>query len=350
MKNFRRIAASIAAATLLITGVPSAIAGTPEAEVAAGVPAATIHEGAFANTEMVWREEIAKRGGSVKEMWAYSPSMDRWVPLVVKPAANPGRPTVYALNGADGGEGRANWVAQTDILDFYADKDVNLVIPMQGKFSYYTDWQQEAPILGGKQMWETFMTKELPQGIEPHLQANDQRAIFGMSMTATTTLLYAQHQPGFYDAIGSFSGCAQTSTGLGLLAIDKTLERAGLTREMMWGPLGTGNWHYNDALINAEKLRGTAMYISNASGLAGQSDLWSDPRVAYNSASVATLTIEGGVIEAATNKCTHDLKAKLDAAGIGADWSFRPVGTHSWPYWQQDLRGSWETFRWAFGM
>lgn len=297
-----------------------------------------------------WRSKVEASGGKVKEMWAYSPAMERWVPLVVKPAANPDRPTVYALNGGDGGEGRANWVMQTDILDFYADKDVNLVIPMAGKFSYYTDWQQEAPSLGGKQMWETFMTKELPQGIESHLKANNQRAVFGMSMSATTTLLYAQHQPGFYDAIGSFSGCGQTSGGMGMTAIDLTLQRGGVTKEQMWGPLGTGNWHYNDALINAEKLRGTPMYISNASGLAGENDLWSGERVKGNSSNVGILVVEGGVIEAATNKCTHDLKAKLDRAGIGADWALRPAGTHSWAYWQDDLRGSWETFRVAFGM
>ncbi|QTH60109.1 esterase family protein [Corynebacterium hindlerae] len=348
MKNFRRIAASVAAAATLLAGAPVAIAGTPVAEVAAGVAPAQINVGPRGDAPK-WRTAVESHP-LAEEMWAYSPSMDRWVPLVVKRAANPGRPTVYALNGGDGGEGRANWVMQSDILDFYGDKDVNLVIPMAGKFSYYTDWQQDAPSLGGKQMWETFMTKELPQAIEAQLGANSQRAIFGMSMSATTTLLYAQHQPGFYDAIGSFSGCAQTSGGLGLFAIDKTLERGGVNREMMWGPLGTGNWHYNDALINAEKLRGTAMYISNASGLAGQNDLWTSPRTQGNSANVGVLVVEGGAIEAATNQCTHDLKAKLDAQGIGADWALRPVGTHSWSYWQDDLRGSWETFRYAFGM
>ncbi|MEJ5928111.1 alpha/beta hydrolase family protein [Corynebacterium sp. H128] len=349
MKNFRRIAASAAAAAMILVGAPAAFAGTPEAEVAAGIAPAQIHEGPMGDTAPKWRQKVEEHP-QAEEMWAYSPSMDRWIPLVVKRAANPGRPTVYALNGGDGGEGRANWVMQTDILDFYADKDVNMVMPMAGKFSYYTDWQQDAPNLGGKQMWETFMTKELPQAIETHLAANDQRAIFGMSMTATTTLLYAQHQPGFYDAIGSFSGCAQTSGGVGLPAIDLTLQRGGVTKEQMWGPLGTGTWHYNDALINSEKLRGTPMYISNASGLAGQQDLWSGERVQGNSANVGVLVVEGGAIEAATNKCTHDLKAKLDSQGIGADWAFRPVGTHSWAYWQEDLRGSWETFRYAFGM
>ena len=169
-------------------------------------------------------------------------------------------------------------------------------------------------------------------------------------MTATTSLLYAEHHPGFYDAAGSFSGCAQTSEGLPLQYIRMTLDRAPATPEQMWGPLGTEKWAYNDALINAEKLRGTPLYVSNASGLAGQADLWSSPRTGGNSANVGVYVVEGGAIEAATNACTHDLKARLDAAGIGADWNFRPTGTHSWNYWQEDLRGSWETFARAFGM
>lgn len=84
-------------------------------------------------------------------------------------------------------------------------------------------------------------------------------------------------------------------------------------------------------------------------GLNGEIVLWSSPRTKGNSVAVPQLTVEGGGIEAATNVCTHDLKVKLDSQGIGADWVFRPMGTHSWPYWQEDLRGSWETFRVAFG-
>ncbi|QGU02986.1 Diacylglycerol acyltransferase/mycolyltransferase Ag85A precursor [Corynebacterium kalinowskii] len=328
---------------------PAAVAGTPVAEVAAGITPAQIHEGPMGEAIPRWRAAVDAHPRA-KEMWAYSPSMDRWVPLVVLPAQNPNRPTVYALNGGDGGEGRLHWVGQTDILDFYAEKDVNLVIPMAGAFSYYSDWVAEEPRLGGKQMWETFVTKELPQGIESHLGANGQRAIFGMSMSATTVLNYAQHQPGFYDAVGSFSGCAQTSKDAGFVGVFATMARAGILMENMWGPLGGPTWHYNDALENASKLRGTPMYISTATGLAGEDDLWSGERVQGNSANVGILVVEGGGIEAVTNKCTHDLKAKLDSEGIGADWAFRPVGTHSWPYWQEDLRGSWETFRVAFGM
>ena len=374
MNLYRRIASPITASALVasllvapaatVLTAPAALAAelTPQ-DVNGGLPPAEITQGPLdigdpgtaydGNEALAWRElvgEYAKNSkGRVAEWWAHSPSMDRQVPLVIVKAdesAGP-RPIIYLLNGGDGGEGRANWVMQPDAIDFYLKKNVNVVIPMQGKFSYYTDWVEDVPTLGGKQTWETFLTKELPGPLESALNTTNQRAIVGMSMTATSSLLLAEHNKGFYDAVGSFSGCAETANGFGPAFIDVTLGRGGASKEQMWGPLGSDLWTYNDALINAADLEGTAIYVSNASGFAGQNDLWSAGR---GSDAVMTLVIEGGLIEAATNKCTHDLKAKLDAEGIPADFNFRPTGTHSWPYWQQDLRGSWVTFSKAFGL
>ncbi|WP_276922389.1 alpha/beta hydrolase [Corynebacterium pyruviciproducens] len=293
---------------------------------------------------------------------AKSPSMNgRSVPLVVIHAKDPNRPTLYVLNGGDGGEGSANWIMQTPMIDFYKEKNVNVVVPMEGKFSYYSDWVNDKKNLGGKQMWETFLTKELPPVIEKELQANDKRAITGMSMSATTVLLYAQHHPGFYDAIGSFSGCAQTTKDMGLIAINLTLDRASSNVNEMWGngeafqpgfaDAPIDNYlQYNDALINAEKLRGQTMYISNASGLSGRWDYWSSPRTKGNSAAMAEVEVVGGVIEGATNYCTHQLKAKLDKAGIPAEWNFRPTGTHQWGYWEDDMHLSWPTLAKGMGI
>ena len=128
-----------------------------------------------------------------------------------------------------------------------------------------------------------------------------------------------------------------------------TLNRGNATLEQMWGPKGSPNRIYNDALINANKLSGP-MYISNSSGLAGHWDLYASPRTGGDSSNVATQVINGGVIEGVTNVCTHDLKAKLDAAGIPATWNFRPMGTHSWGYWEDDLRDSWAVFAPALGV
>jgi len=193
MKTFRHVAAAVTAGALLVgsaLAAPTALAGKSAAEQAGGTTQATVTVGERnVDPAPMWREKVAEHPDRVKEMWAYSPSMNRHVPLfVITPKDNSQpRPTIYMLNGGDGGEGRANWVMQTDIVDFYMDKNVNVVIPMAGKFSYYTDWEQDVEALGGKQTWETFLTKELPGPLEKTLKASDKRAIAGMSMTATTS-------------------------------------------------------------------------------------------------------------------------------------------------------------------
>ncbi|MDJ0114615.1 alpha/beta hydrolase-fold protein, partial [Rhodococcus erythropolis] len=75
------------------------------------------------------------------------------------------RPTLYLLNGAGGGEDRATWQRQTDVNEFFADKNVNVVTPLEGAFSYYTDWVNDDPSLG-RQKWQTFLTQELPPVID----------------------------------------------------------------------------------------------------------------------------------------------------------------------------------------
>ena len=138
MKLLRRIAApAIALGIAMSTIVTPSTAGAAEvtpADVAGDTALSTITDGAPANETSTprWRAYVNAADERVKEMWAYSPSMDRNVPLVVITAdesAGP-RPVIYLLNCGDGGEGAANWVMQTDALDYYLNKNVNVVIPM----------------------------------------------------------------------------------------------------------------------------------------------------------------------------------------------------------------------------
>ena len=89
-------------------------------------------------------------------------------------------------------------------------------------------------------------------------------------------------------------------------------------------------------------------------GLPGMTDMGSSKIESQGLSAAAqgssTLIIEGGIIEAAANACTHDLKAKMDSQGIDADWNFRPTGTHSWPGWRKDLSESWPTFARGLGL
>ncbi|WP_248949981.1 alpha/beta hydrolase, partial [Rhodococcus opacus] len=149
-------------------------------------------------------------------MQVYSASMDREIPLrVITPAdTSAPRPTLYLLNGAGGGEDSATWQARTDVVDFFADKNVNVVTPMEGAFSYYTDWEQTDPELGNNK-WTTFLTQELPPIVDSALGTNGVNSIAGISMAGSSVLSLAQSAPGLYESVGAYSGCAMTSTDPG---------------------------------------------------------------------------------------------------------------------------------------
>src|SRR5699024_3513946 len=69
-------------------------------------------------------------------------------------------PTVWALDGLRAREDESGWTLSTNIANFYADKNVNVVLPVGGESSFYTDWQQ--PDNGKHYKWESFLVNELP--------------------------------------------------------------------------------------------------------------------------------------------------------------------------------------------
>ena len=315
----------------------------------------------------------------------HSESMGRDIPVAVFFAQDAqgkrvdNAPTVYLLNGAGGSEQDTDWVSQSykELYETYGHAGANVVIPMEGAFSYYVDWAAEPPVeeghlfYKGKQMWSTFLADELPNAIEPYMNADrERRGIAGLSMAATSVLLLAEHNPGFYDAVGSFSGCAATSTPIPNFFVQLTVDRGApgkMTPEHIFGPMGSDyNRHY-DALVNAPKLAGTGtkLYVSTGTGLAAETDmpgtlakrfedagLNSSDAFIKGSANAATLIFEGGAIEGAMNSCTHDLLVKLRANGAEVEHAeLRNVGTHAWPVWRDDLKKSYDTvFKSALGL
>ncbi len=281
----------------------------------------------------------------------YSAAMDRVVALRVRTPADTSRPspTLYLLNGASGGQGVATWDAQTDIDEFFADKNVNVVTPLDGSFSYYTDWIRDDPALG-RNKWTTFLTRELPPIIDATFGTTGVNAIAGLSMSGTSVLGLAIAQPGLYRAVGAYSGCAETSSELGQLYVRTVVESRGeADAENMWGPFDGPGWVENDPYVNAEKLRGIDLYISSATGLPGRHEHLAARSVNNDPALLLNQVVVGGVIEAAVDDCTRRLAARLAELEIPAVFEFRPAGTHSWGYWEDDLHNSWPMLARAVG-
>ncbi|MFC4375319.1 alpha/beta hydrolase [Nocardia halotolerans] len=275
----------------------------------------------------------------------FSPAMSKSIELQVIRAAdteNP-RPTMYLLNGSQGGPNESGWDAQTDAVDFLRGKDVNVVNPIGGASSYYTDWVRDDAALG-RNKWQTFLNEELPPVIEGFLRADGNRTIVGVSMSGTSVLNLAIAKPGFWNSVASYSGCAQTSDPIGQEFVRITVENWGGAQsiENMWGQRNGPLWRANDPLVNAEGLRGTEIYLSTGSGIpAAPHDTPADTRVQEGRIPLPVQIAFGGPIEAAVRYCTANLADRLRALDIPFTLDDRRVGTHSWGYWEDDLKTSW---------
>lgn len=265
---------------------------------------------------------------------------DITVEVLRAPDGSAPAPVLYLLNGAGGGSDASSWPAQTDIADFFADKQVTVVTPMGGNGSYFTDWHADDPVLG-RQRWTTFLTRELPPIIDSALNGNGANAIAGISMAGTSVFQLALAAPGRYRAIGAYSGCARTSDPAGQLFVDAVVLRWHGDPANMWGPPGDPAWTDNDPYLHADGLRGTAIYVSSGTGIPGPLDTLDGPGIHGDAAKLAAQLTDGGVLEAITDQCARALRDRLESLGIPATFALRPTGTHSWGYWQQDLHDSW---------
>lgn len=279
------------------------------------------------------------------ELTVYSPAMDRSVRVdVLLPAtAERGtkRPTLYMLDGIDAGiysgYTQSGWTQYTDIVDFMADKNVNVVLPIGGTGSYYTDWQRRDPALGTNK-WETFLTEELPPLIDSRFQGSGLNALEGLSMGATGAMMLAVRNPDLYAGAALFSGCLDFGDPAAQTATTGSVSTRGGDPDNMWGPAYNKVWEAHDPAANIAALRGKPLYVAVGNGL---------PDWSLGVAGLASPV--GGVLEAAALACTRTFEDKARAAGVSITYDYRE-GLHSWGYWNEDLRRSWPTIARALGV
>ncbi|MFG1792009.1 alpha/beta hydrolase [Nocardia sp. NPDC049149] len=258
-------------------------------------------------------------------------------------------PNLYLLSGLDAGLSSASWKDQTSVLQWLTDKQVNVIQPIGGKGSYYTDWIKPDPKLGVNK-WKTFFTEELPPLLDKTLQSTGLNSLAGVSTSGTSVLQLAEAKPGLWKGVAAYSGCAQIADPVGRQYLKLATETwAGGNVDNMYGPADSPMWAANDPVINAEKLRGTELFISSGSGLPVPADLQWYQEDSPGFDGLTNLGV-GSVIEAAVNACTHNLKNKLDSLNIPAAYDFYPIGTHRWSYWDDTFRGSWPMLAKSMGL
>ncbi|MFD9551320.1 alpha/beta hydrolase [Nocardia salmonicida] len=269
-----------------------------------------------------------------------SPAMGRNVDLqVLHPAGGGSRGTYYLLDGLDPGIGQSTWTNATDAEAFFRGKNVNVVLPMGGQASYYTDWIIDDPRFG-RYKWETFLTQELPGLIDGHFNGNGLNGIGGLSMGGNAAYILAARHPGLYRAVAGYSACPDIAMAAGAMMF--SIVNRGGNPVNMWGAPGSPDWASHDPALMIEGLRGKALYLSTGTGIPGPHEAELKPTLAEN-------IFLGGPIELGVNTCMVAFDQRLRGAGIGARIDYHPVGTHSWSYWQDALHASWPVIAPAIG-
>ncbi|WP_435590500.1 alpha/beta hydrolase [Nocardia sp. bgisy118] len=283
---------------------------------------------------------ISELGPTRSSVFIDSPAMGRTVQVdVLHPADGGSRPAYYLLDGLDPGVGQSTWTNATDAEAFFRGKNVNVVLPVGGQASYYTDWQRDDPRFG-RYKWETFLTQELPPLIEETFDGNGVNAIGGLSMGGSAAFILAARHPHLYRAIAGYSACPDT--GLATGGVMFSIANRGGNPVNMWGAPGSPAWAEHDPSLMADRLRGKTIYLSTGTGVPGPHEAEFKPQLAEN-------IFLGGPVEVGINTCVITFERRLRGMAIPARIDYSPVGTHSWSYWQDTLHASWPTLAPAIG-
>ncbi len=282
----------------------------------------------------------AQRGLERTDLAVKSKAMDEIVDVtVLSPGGVSPRGTVYLLDGADAGEKVSDWITKGGAQQFFAGRNVNVVLPAGGAGSFYTDWGRKDRKLG-KPKWETFLTQELPPVIAEQFGSNGRNAVMGLSMGGQAAFALAARHPQLYRGAASLSGCPPVSGPANEAYVRTTVAKSGGDADNMWGPVGTRQWREHDPALKLDALRGKALYISAGSGAVGPMDLTAkrDRKDGPADAQIAA----GSALEAGAYRCSLEFAADLTAKNIAFTPGFRLIGTHSWDYWKRDLPWAWE--------
>ncbi|EPD68441.1 hypothetical protein HMPREF1219_01622 [Corynebacterium pyruviciproducens ATCC BAA-1742] len=277
---------------------------------------------------------------------------DRRIAVFIKSAAMPGEPVqvqmllardwysnpsktypeVWALDGLRALDTENGWTINTNIEQMFADKNVNVILPVGGESSFYSDWLE--PNNGKNYKWESFLTQELPAVLKQGYRSNGQRAVTGISMGGTAAMNLAERRPDLFNFVGSFSGYLDTTSPGMPLAIRGALSDAGgYDATAMWGPDGSQQWIDHDPKLGLDALKGKTVYVSSGSG---KDDFGQPDSVANGPANPAGVGLE--VISRMTTQTFVD---RANQAGLEVVSQFRPSGIHAWPYWQFEMTQAW---------
>ncbi|NNG98650.1 esterase family protein [Gordonia araii NBRC 100433] len=240
--------------------------------------------------------------------------------------------TVIALDGLRATNDMSGWRHETNISKL-ADRGVNVVQPVGGLASFYTDWVRKP---SNKQQFRYRWTCRLNQIIR-ELDARGMAAgkwgkyaIMGISMGGNSALTYAANHRRRISHAFSMSGylnlsapSMRESIKVALIDAGNEAGRGPYNADDMWGPPWNPRWVQNDPFNLAPKMRGMKVRIAAATGAPGRHEV------------NAIGTVKGAPLETASIAQTKAFETQAVANSLRLTTDYQLQGTHTWGYWQE---------------
>ncbi|CAM5264982.1 alpha/beta hydrolase [Streptomyces aurantiogriseus] len=261
-----------------------------------------------------------------------SPALGRTAPVrLILPSGfdtQPGRtyPVLYLLHGAH--DDHTSWTRETDIESFTEGRDLIVAMPDAGPTGIPTAWRSGPD-------YETFQLTEVPALLAREYRASGVRAVAGVSTGGYGAMAHAARHPGMFAAAASYSGILDTTAPGVPPIVDAIVARERLLPLSLWGNpvLNLLTWRDFNPRARAAGLRGTALYVSSGSGVAGGSGDWLPE-----------------ALESALWPSAHSFTDTLALLRIPVTTHYYAGGGHSWAYWKREFTASWPMLARALGV
>ncbi|MEE3751725.1 esterase family protein [Mycobacterium intracellulare] len=269
---------------------------------------------------------FSKPGLPVEYLEVPSPSMGRNIKVQFQPG---GAHAVYLLDGLRAQDDYNGWDINTPAFDEFYQSGLSVIMPVGGQSSFYSNWYQ--PSSGNGQnytyKWETFLTQEMPLWMQANKQISPAgNAAVGLSMSGGSALILAAYYPQQFPYAAALSGFLNPSEGWWPTLIGLAMNDAGgYNANSMWGPSTDPAWKRNDPMVQIPRLVANNTRIWIYCGNGAPSDLGGD-------------NMPAKFLEGLTLRTNEQFQNNYAAAGgRNGVFNFPANGTHSWPYWNQQL-------------
>ncbi|MEV1086097.1 alpha/beta hydrolase-fold protein [Streptomyces sp. NPDC050211] len=223
-------------------------------------------------------------------------------------------PVLFLYHG--GGQSASSWTQDGAAEEITAGLPAIVVMPDAGSTQWYADWWNNGH--RGRPMWETFHINRLLPWVDEHYRTIPERgaqAAAGLSMGGFGAVSYATRHPDLFGAVGSFSGDLDHQN----VEMRTTIEQL---HPSLWGPWATQEvrWRGDNPWDLAANLADTDVALYTGNGRPRQ---------------------DGEAVDRTEQMIRQEnvsFHERLLDLGIRHRWHDYGPGSHTWPYWQSDLR------------